>query len=138
MKLNVKIGEKIYSVEIENLNARPIVAFVDGEPFEVMPQTSDASHPKVEPGAVQQISYKPSTPITAASTEKALTAPLPGTIAEIFVKEGDSIETGQVVLVIEAMKMKNSIRSTRDGIISDVLVSAGQTVNHKQPLLEFK
>ena len=63
---------------------------------------------------------------------------MPGTVIEIFVKPGDQIESGQVVLVIEAMKMKNSIRSTREGKVSAVLVSAGQTVTHKQILLEFE
>jgi biotin carboxyl carrier protein len=67
-----------------------------------------------------------------------LTAPLPGTIVEIFVKAGDEIEAGQVILVIEAMKMKNSIRSTRAGKAAQVLVSAGQTVAHKQALVKFE
>ena len=66
-----------------------------------------------------------------------MTAPLPGTVIEIFVKPGDQIETGQVILVIEAMKMKNSIRSTRAGKIVEVLVRAGQTVAHKEPLVRF-
>jgi biotin carboxyl carrier protein len=66
-----------------------------------------------------------------------MTAPLPGTVIEIFVKAGEQIEAGQVILVIEAMKMKNSIRSTRAGKIVEVLVSAGQTVAHKQILVKF-
>jgi biotin carboxyl carrier protein len=67
-----------------------------------------------------------------------MTAPLPGTVVEVFVKEGDLIESGQVILIIEAMKMKNSIRSTRAGKISEVLVGAMQTVAHKQPLVRFE
>jgi pyruvate carboxylase subunit B len=67
----------------------------------------------------------------------ALTAPLPGTVVEVFVKAGDKVETGQVVLVIEAMKMKNSIRSVFSGTVSEVLVSAGQSVAHKQGLVKF-
>jgi biotin carboxyl carrier protein len=58
-------------------------------------------------------------------------------VTEVFVKPGEVIEMGQVVLVIEAMKMKNSIRSTRAGTIAEVLVSAGQTVAHKQMLVKF-
>jgi len=66
-----------------------------------------------------------------------MTAPLPGTVTEVFVKAGDQIEAGQVILVIEAMKMKNSIRSIRAGRIAEVLVSPGQTVAHKQILVRF-
>jgi biotin carboxyl carrier protein len=54
------------------------------------------------------------------------------------VKKGEAIETGHVMMVIEAMKMKNSIRSTRSGKIADVLVAAGQTVAHKQALVRFE
>jgi biotin carboxyl carrier protein len=66
-----------------------------------------------------------------------LTAPLPGTVVELFIKPGDEVEVGKIVLVIEAMKMKNSIRSTRAGTIAEVLVSTGQTVTHKQALIRF-
>ena len=57
---------------------------------------------------------------------------------ELFVKAGDVIESGQVIVIIEAMKMKNSIRSTRAGKIAEVLVSPLQTVAHKQALVRFE
>ena len=47
------------------------------------------------------------------------------------------MEAGQVILIMEAMKMKNSIRSVCSGTIGEVLVSAGQTVAHKQALVKF-
>jgi biotin carboxyl carrier protein len=57
---------------------------------------------------------------------------------DVFVKAGDEVELGKVVLIIEAMKMKNSIRSTRAGKVAEILVSAGQTVAHKQALVKFE
>ena len=48
------------------------------------------------------------------------------------------MEIGKIVLVIEAMKMKNSIRSTHTGKVAEVFVSAGQTVAHKQALVRFE
>ena len=138
MKLNVKIGEKTYNVEIEDLNARPIVAVVDGERFEVLPETGGQPKVQKEASAGTESAQKRMESPIASSSEKSLPAPLPGTIIEIFVKPGDEVESGQVVLVIEAMKMKNSIRSTREGKVAAVLVSAGQTVTHKQSLLEFE
>jgi biotin carboxyl carrier protein len=138
MKLNVKIGEKIYSVEIEDLNARPIVAVVDGDRFEVTPVNGDQPKVQKEGRAVSESAPRRLEVPAAASSEKSLPAPLPGTVMEIFVKAGDEIESGQVVLVIEAMKMKNSIRSPRAGKVAAVLTAAGQTVTHKQSLLEFE
>jgi biotin carboxyl carrier protein len=138
MKINVKINEKTYSVEIEDLNARPIVAVVDGDRFEVTPVNGDQPRVQKEAGAVSESTLKRMEVPSAISNEKSMTAPLPGTVIEIFVKAGDVVESGQVVLVIEAMKMKNSIRSTREGRVAAVLVSAGQTVTHKQALVEFE
>ena len=138
MKLNVKIGEKNYSVEIEDLNARPIVAVVDGDRFEVTPVNGDQPRVQKEAGAASESAPKRMEVPAAISNEKSMTAPLPGTVIEIFVKAGDVVESGQVVLVIEAMKMKNSIRSTRECRVAAVFVSAGQTVTHKQALVEFE
>ncbi|MEW6403949.1 MAG: acetyl-CoA carboxylase biotin carboxyl carrier protein subunit [Chloroflexota bacterium] len=147
MKYNVKIGEKTYTVEIEDIHARPVVAHVDGERVEVMPESGTMPQARKEAGARSSvIETKPFNPnfstAAAPSPNPALSgntiaAPLPGTVVEIFVKPGDKVEAGQTVLVIEAMKMKNSIRSTWSGKIGEVCVSVGQTVAHKQALVKF-
>ncbi len=144
MKYKITVNNKTYEVEIENINARPVIAFVDGDRFEVMPENADQvetgkdAHAKTEKKA-----FNPN-PAPAASSSpnpalsgNALTAPLPGTVIEVFVKAGEKVEAGQVVVIIEAMKMKNSIRSVYSGTVSDVLVSAGQSVAHKQALIKF-
>ncbi|MFZ5903498.1 MAG: biotin/lipoyl-containing protein [Chloroflexota bacterium] len=138
MKIIVKVGEQNFEVEIEDLNARPIVAVVDGERFEVTPEDGVRPEGREEAGAPVEKKI-PVVGMGAPSVgdARSLVAPLPGTVVEVFVKQGDQIETGQVVLVIEAMKMKNSIRSMRAGTVGEVLVSAGQTVAHKQTLIRF-
>lgn len=133
MKYNLKIGDKSFEVEIIDLNKRPIVASVNGREFLVSPEAgqllaSESNQP--EPRQVL--------PSGINLVDGVLLAPLPGTVIEVFIKPGDEVESGQVVLIIEAMKMKNSIRSTLDGIVAEVLVSAGQTVAHRQTLVEFK
>lgn len=137
MKYNVTINNKTYEVEIENINARPIVARVEGQRFEVAPANSD--QPTVKKDAPEPKIYsvpQTSTPSTSVNANEII-APLPGTVVEVFVKSGDKVEKGQVVLIIEAMKMKNSIRATRSGTAHEVLVSAGQSVAHKQVLIKF-
>jgi glutaconyl-CoA/methylmalonyl-CoA decarboxylase subunit gamma len=137
MKYNVSISERSYEVEIEDIHARPIIAYVDGQKFEVHPD--NGSKPKVQKEAVGSRPVLVSTqPAVQSGNGNELTAPLPGTIIEIFVKTGDEIEAGKVALVIEAMKMKNSIRTTRGGKVAEILVSPGQTVAHKQALVRFE
>ena len=132
MKVSVNIDGQIYEVEIQDINKRPIVAIVDGETFEIQPETelvasslSEAAPAKMTETTSQTI------------TGKALLAPLPGTVTEIFVLPGAQVEMGQPMCVIEAMKMKNTIRANRSGTVASVLVSPGQSVKHKQVLVEF-
>jgi glutaconyl-CoA/methylmalonyl-CoA decarboxylase subunit gamma len=136
MKYIVIVADKSFEVEIEDIYARPVIARVDGKKFEVSPQDGSQQVSKIAQKEFKplEVSKQPSNSSVAINE---LIAPLPGTVIEVFVKLGDSIEAGQVILVIEAMKMKNSIRSTRAGKITDVLVSAGQTVAHKQALVRF-
>ena len=143
MRYNIKIGEKTFEVEIEDINKRPIIARVDGQEFEVSPETDTVQSAALPPTSQNQ-STPGQKPVAGGLqtgvnlTGNMMVAPLPGTVIEVFIKPGDKVEAGQVVLIIEAMKMKNSIRSVRDGIVATVQVSAGQTVSHKQALLEFE
>jgi biotin carboxyl carrier protein len=147
MKYTVKIAGKTYEVEIEDIHARPVIARVDGEQFEVMPESGIKPDGGEEAGETSPFaeetpsSLKPHPAAFPTSSQtlggKTLTSPLPGTVTEVFIKKGDTVEIGKVILIIEAMKMKNSIRSVRTGTVAEVLVSAGQTVAHKQVLVEF-
>lgn len=58
-----------------------------------------------------------------------ITAPMPGKIARVLVKEGEQVEAGQGLLVMEAMKMQNEIRSPKNGKVERIQVKEGQTVN---------
>ena len=144
MKYKITVNNKAYEVEIEDINKRPVVAFVDGDRFEVMPENADQAEIKKE--AVRKTeskTFNPNpAPAAASSPNLALsgntqTAPLPGTVIEVFVKAGDKVEAGQVIVIIEAMKMKNSIRSVFSGTVGEVFVSTGQSVAHKQALIKF-
>ena len=138
MKYNVTVGEKTFEVEIDDINRRPVIARVNGQEFAVSPENGVQVAGNLPlPPADGQKPLAASAPVNGNPASNVLSAPLPGTVIEVFVEPGDEVETGQVILIIEAMKMKNSIRSVREGIVSAVLVSAGQTVTHKQALVEF-
>ena len=67
-------------------------------------------------------------PAPAAAGSATISAPMPGKVLEVKVKAGDAVKSGDVLMILEAMKMQNEIMAPADGTISDVRISAGQTV----------
>lgn len=79
-----------------------------------------------------------STPAPVVNTNTAGTtikAPMQGVILDIKVKAGDNVKKGQVVAILEAMKLENEIVASEDGVVKQVLVNKGQTVNSQDSLL---
>ena len=70
----------------------------------------------------------------AAGTQQVL-APMPGKVVKILVKAGDEVKARQGLVVVEAMKMENELRSPKDGRVSDVLVAEGASVEAGRPLV---
>lgn len=66
-----------------------------------------------------------------------LNAPMPGKIVSVLVKPGDSVEIGKAVVILEAMKMENELKSTVAGTVKEVAVTAGQSVEKGELLLEI-
>ena len=64
-----------------------------------------------------------------AEGRQQILAPMPGKVVRLLVKAGDTVETGQGLLVVEAMKMQNEIRSPKSGKVERILVAEGQAVN---------
>jgi biotin carboxyl carrier protein len=75
--------------------------------------------------------------VSASAKMKDLKAPMPGLILEIKVKEGQAIKEGDQLIVLEAMKMENVIKSSGEGIIKKVLVKKGESVEKNHVLIEF-
>jgi biotin carboxyl carrier protein len=149
MKVTVTIDGQTFSVEVGDLHARPIQATVDGQPFEVWPEeetqaatpapltaaaaTAAAASP-APPRPVVTVAAKPANGASAAS---AITAPIPGVIIAVAVQAGATVRAGEELCTLEAMKMNNTIRAPRDGRISGVAVSVGQSVRQRQVLMEY-
>lgn len=144
MKIHVRIQDKTFEVKLGDVNARPIQVEVDGEIFEVWPQEMLIPSASQRSSPVPQVSH-PVQPVEdahddARPTEKSMKvlAPIPGVIIEICVQKGDTVKYGQELCVLEAMKMKNSIRSNQKGIIGKILVSMGEQVKQSQELISFR
>lgn len=144
MKMKIKIENDTYEVEIEDLESRPIMATVNGETFEVFPEETQVVKPvgttptPVKPTAPAPVRATPKPTVAAVSaSSKSIVAPIPGVIDSIKVREGEEVKNGQELLILEAMKMKNAIRATRDGKIERIYVSVGDQVPHNHVLLDF-
>lgn len=139
MIINVSIAGKTYIVKIDDLGARPVKAEVDGETFEVWPEEAPAAPALSAPAAPATLAAAAkSAQAPAAVGGRDVNSPLPGVIIEINAKAGAEVKSGEPLLVLEAMKMKNTIRAGRDGVIAEVLVSVGDQVRHNQPLFRFE
>lgn len=136
MKLSVRVDQQTYAVEIKDLSARPILATIDGETFEVWPEeTAGPAGPR--PAVAQPTPTLHRALPSPVEKNRAIVAPIPGVILSIQVKAGDLVPFGQELCILEAMKMKNQIRANRAGKIGEVLVSPGDQVRHGQVLFQF-
>lgn len=67
-----------------------------------------------------------------------VTAAIPGIIMEVSVKEGQQVKRGEVLLVLDSMKMNNTICASNDGVVKAVLIEVGQSVGKDAPMIEFE
>ncbi|MEL7647814.1 MAG: biotin/lipoyl-containing protein [Sedimentibacter sp.] len=77
-------------------------------------------------------------PSAPAGGTASVTSPMPGSIFKVHVKAGDSVKRGDVLIILEAMKMENEIFAAADGVVDSVLVKEGATVNTGDVLVTFK
>ena len=102
---------------------------VNGTVYDVVVEEADASGvsaPVAAPVAAPKVAPKPVA--TGASGATQVTAPMPGTILDVKVSVGQSVKKGDVICVLEAMKMENDIPAPADGVIASVNVQKGASV----------
>lgn len=74
---------------------------------------------------------------SASGKINSIKAPMPGLIIDLKVKPGDSVQAGDALLVLEAMKMENVIKSPGEGVVKNVMAKKGESVEKNQVLIEF-
>lgn len=147
-KYQYKVQGVDYEVKIEEVEGNIAKVNVNGIPFEVELQKpiNAAKHPtmtrpKVEapkaatPTPPPATTAAPAQPATPAGNGTPLKAPLPGTISEVKVSVGQQVNVGDVVLVLEAMKMQNNIEAEYAGTVTSIIVKPGDTVMEGSVLL---
>ncbi len=112
-KFKVKVNGKEYDVEIEEIGGN-----IESQP---LPKRREIiKEPEVEEKKIER---------------GAITAPMAGKILDIRVKEGDNVKKGDILMILEAMKMENEIQSPKDGEIKEIRVKVGDNVNRGDILI---
>jgi len=133
-KFNVTVNGKSYAVEVEEVGAGQggfTYAPVQQAPApQQVQEPAQAAQQATAPQAIQS-PKAPSAPVSG----ELMTAPMPGTILEIKVTEGQSVKAGDLILILEAMKMENEIVSPKDGVVNKIHTSKSTTVSTGDPLV---
>ena len=124
-KFNVTVNGTVYEVEVEEVAAGAVSA----------PKAAPAPAPVAAPKAAPAPAAAPAA--TGAAGAVAIKAPMPGTILDVKVSVGASVKKGDIVAVLEAMKMENEIFAPQDGTIASVNVTKGATVAADQLLVSM-
>ena len=124
-QLKITVNGKSYDVQVEELGAAAPVQAAASAP--VAPAAAPATAPAPAPAAP-----------AAAGEGNAIEAPMSGTVLKIPVKAGQAVKRGDVLLILEAMKMENEIFAPNDGTVTSVNVSNGETVEAGKVLMYLK
>jgi len=142
---HVSVDGKVYEVDFESVSGQPVYSLiVDGRSHESYIYQGEDNWQVLLRGRLYPVTVEDEREKrlraaagggVAETGEFHLRAPMPGLVVAIPVTEGQSIKKGQVILILESMKMQNEIKAPRDGTIGRIRVKAGETVEQKQTLL---
>ncbi len=126
--LHLILGDHSFNIDVvsSDLTSKKINLLINGRPLEVSIQDELDL-------ALEKIGFDSS----HLNKENEIKAPMPGTILEMMVKEGDQVKSGDTLLILEAMKMENVIKSPTDGTVQTLQVKKGDAVEKGKILLIF-
>lgn len=128
MKYKVTLNGKTYEVEVEAGKAVLLDEYTACSPAPA------ASAPVAAAAPVAPVAAAPAAPAVIAKGE-TVEAPMPGNIIRIDVKEGEAVKAGQILVILEAMKMETEIVAPNDGTVAQIVVSKGAVVETGSPLV---
>jgi biotin carboxyl carrier protein len=142
---HVSVDGKIYEVDFESVSGQPVYSLiVDGKSHEGYVAQGDDTWQVLLRGRLYPILVEDEREKrlrsaagggVAETGEFHLRAPMPGLVVAIPVEEGQPVQKGQVLLILESMKMQNELKAPRDGTIGRLRVKPGETVEQKQTLM---
>ncbi len=136
-RLRVRVNDDWYAVEVGDTYQSPVEVVVDGESFMVEvgnPADGDMPLPR-KPAPKAAL---PGLRGLTQGDERVIRCPLPGKIVAMMLKKGQQLEAGDEICILESMKMEQSVRMAKAGVVKNVKVKKDQTVNTGQPLIEIQ
>ena len=128
MKYKITLNGRTYEVEVEAGKAMLL------DEYEAIVPSAPAAAPAPVAAAAPAPAAAPAAPVVTGAGE-AVNAPMPGNILKVNVTQGQAVKEGEVLCVLEAMKMENEIMAPKAGTVTQVLVSKGSTVDTGAPLV---
>jgi glutaconyl-CoA decarboxylase len=126
MKYNVTLNGKTYEVEVEETDA--VIVNVTDAVATAPPVAAAAPAPVATPATA-------SATATSAVAGTQVLSPMPGTVLSVNAVVGQTVKSGELLLILEAMKMENEIAASCDGTVLQILVEKGSTVESDSPLV---
>ncbi len=133
-KFAITVNGQSYEVEVEEIGGAPVYAAAPAQaPVAAAP--APAAAPAAAPKAAAPAA--PKAAAAAPAGAEAIKAPMPGNINDVKVTAGQSVKKGDILVILEAMKMENEIMAPRDGVVASVNVTKGSSVSTGDLLLSL-
>ena len=131
MKYKITLNNRVYEVEVEAGKAMLLSEYDAVAPAVAAPVAAPVA---AAPAAAPAAPAAAAAPVVTGAGE-AVNAPMPGTILKVNVTAGQAVKEGDVLCVLEAMKMENDITAPKAGTVTQVVTSKGASVNSGDPLV---
>jgi biotin carboxyl carrier protein len=145
---HVRLGDQVLEVDFAPVSGQPVFSLiVDGKSYETFVYPAEDQWEVMLRGRQYSVDVEDEREkrlrvaaggAIAEGTEIPIRAPMPGLVVLVNVEEGQKVEKGQVLLVLESMKMQNELKSPRAGTIGRLRIKPGETVELKQTLLSVQ
>jgi biotin carboxyl carrier protein len=145
---HIRIGERLLEVDFESVSGQPVFSLIlDGKSDEAFVYQGEEDWEVLIRGRQYQVKVEDEREKRlktagggggVAGGEFHLKAPMPGLVVAVLIEEGQEVKKGQVMLILESMKMQNELKAPRDGVMGRIRVKAGESVEQRQTLLSVQ